>query len=71
LVKLENRGLSDVKNIGYRLFSLAKYADLDNPEQVSSCIANVRVKNSYKENLVKAYNYVKYNGLSRVRAFIA
>jgi len=39
LVKLENKGLSDVKNIGYKLFNLAKHVDLDNPEHVASYIA--------------------------------
>jgi len=39
LVKLENKGLSDVKNIGLRLSLLVKHVDLDNLEQVASYIA--------------------------------
>ena len=42
LVKLENKGLSDVKYIGLRLSLLAEHVDLDNLEQVASYIAAMR-----------------------------
>lgn len=45
LVKLENRGFSDIKGVSYRPFYLARF------------IANIKGKNTYKEIFVKGYNY--------------
>ncbi len=48
LVKLENKGLSDVKNIGLRLSLLVKHVDLDNLEQVASYIAAMRAHYQFR-----------------------
>jgi len=45
-VKLENRGFSDVKGVSYTLVYLARYVNLDNPEEVARFIANMKSKNS-------------------------
>jgi len=37
---------------------LAKHCDMNNPESVKDFIANKNVENSYKNQLVKIYNYV-------------
>ena len=67
LFYLKNIGKSEktVKTYSYRLLYLGKHANLDNPEDVKGFIADKRCSNSYKNELVKAYDhYVKYNNLS-------
>jgi len=50
--------------IGRRLRNLGKHANLDNPEEVKSFIAEAQWSNSYKENMVNAYNhYAVFHGL--------
>jgi len=70
LVKLKVNGLSEfsIKGISNKLIHLARYADLDDPESVKRHIAFKKAKASYKDSLVKAYDYyVKLNSLSWIR----
>lgn len=47
-----------------RLRLIAKTANLDNPEEVTECLANMQVKNSYKESLASAYfRYTRFNNI--------
>jgi len=47
-----------------RLKLIAKTANLDNPEKVTEYLANIQVKNSYKESLANAYyRYVRFNNI--------
>jgi len=67
LIKLKSIGLSEstLEHVSYRLSYLARHCDLDNPEEVSRFIANMKVSNAYKDTFVKSYNYyVKLNGLA-------
>jgi len=59
LLKLKASGLTEgtLRNISYSLTKLDKLADLNEPEQVKLAIAEMKVENSYKTNLSKAYNY--------------
>ena len=59
LIKLKGAGLAEgtLKNIAYCLAKISRNADLNNPEEVKLFIANLKVANSYKQNLCKAYNY--------------
>jgi len=59
LIKLKASGLeqSTLRNISYQLARLDKLADLIHPEEVKLAIAELPNANSYKRNLVKAYNY--------------
>jgi integrase len=59
LLKLKNNGLEEqtVKIVGYYLSHLAVNVDLESPERVKEFIANKKVNNGFKGNLVKAYNY--------------
>ena len=59
LLKLKASGLQEgtLRNISYSLAKLDKLADLSQPEQVKLAIANMNVEDSYKANLVKAYDY--------------
>jgi len=66
LIKLKNKGLADetLRSYSYRLETLAKYVDLDSPDDVSKFISNTEGRNCYKESFVKAYShYAKLNGL--------
>ena len=49
---------STFNSVNDRLKYLAKHTDLNNPEEVKLFIANMPHANSYKLNMVKAYNYV-------------
>jgi len=67
LIKLKFVGLAEntLKAVSYRLSYLAKHSDLDNPDEVAQFIASMSHKNSYKDSMVKAYNYyVQLNNLS-------
>jgi integrase len=59
LLKLKNSGLQEktVKIVGFYLKHLAVNSDLSKPESVKEFIANKKVNNGFKGNLVKAYNY--------------
>jgi integrase len=66
LVKLKSLGSSEstLRSYGYRLSTIAKHVNLDNPDEVARFISNINGSNAYKESFVKAYNhYVKFNGL--------
>jgi len=58
-LKLKASGLHEgtLKNIAYCLARIERDADLTKPEEVKLFIANLKVANSYKQNLCKAYNY--------------
>jgi len=59
LIKLKASGLTEgtLRNISYSLAKLDRLTDLNEPEQVKLAIANLKVQNSYKTNISKAYNY--------------
>ena len=66
LIKLKNSGKagSTTLSVSHRLSYLAKYANLEDPEEVKAFIASKKCSNSYKNGFVKAYNYyVQMNGL--------
>jgi len=66
LIKLKNSGKAEstIFSVSYRLSYLARYVSLEDPEEVKEFIARKKCSNSYKNGLVKAYNYyVKINGL--------
>jgi len=70
LIKLKSRGLADgtLRNVAFQLKHLAKSVDVDSPTEVKAYISNKRCANSYKANLVKAYNYYAVaNGLQWIR----
>ena len=53
-----------IEPTGRRLRHIAKYANLNKPEEVTNFLANKKGKNSYIEAIAFAYlRYVKYNGL--------
>jgi len=67
LIKLKSSGISEstLKYVAYRLSVLDRNCDLDNTQEVSNFIANMKASNSYKDTFVKSYNYyVVLNGLS-------
>jgi len=59
LLKLKASGQeeSTLRNIAYCLAKISRHANLNNPQEVKLFIANLKVANSYKQNLCKAYNY--------------
>ena len=59
LLKLKASGLTEgtLRNISYTLKRISNNADLNNPEEVKLYIANQQVANSYKQAMIKAYNY--------------
>jgi integrase len=66
LIKLKNSGRCDstIKATSYSLKQLSQHADLGNPEQVKTHIANVKTSNATKMKLCQAYNnYCKTNGI--------
>jgi integrase len=70
LIKLKSRGLAQgtLRNVAFQLKHLAKSVDVDSPAEVKAHIANKKCANSYKANLVKAYNYYAVaNGLQWIR----
>jgi integrase len=67
LLRLKALGKAEgtIESTSKRLGTLAKNVDLDDPFKVSLWIANLACADSYKANLVKAYQwYVKVQGLS-------
>ena len=70
LIKLKGSGLSEstLRRVSYELSYLAKRCDLDNPDDVNSCIASMKGANSYKDVFVKTYSYnAKIHSLTRNR----
>jgi integrase len=70
LIKLRRKGLAEgtLRNISFNLKHLAKHTNLDNPEAVKEYIAKKRCANSFKMNLVKAYNYYAVvNGIQWIK----
>ncbi len=66
LLKLRLSGLSDgsLKTISDNLKRLAKYVDLNNPDEVKLYVANLKVENSFKNQLLKCYGYfLNINGI--------
>jgi len=66
LIKLKNSGRCDstIKATSYSLKQLSQHADLGNPEQVKTHIANAKTSNATKTKLCQAYNnYCKTNGI--------
>ena len=59
LTKLKSAGLGESTryHVLYTLRKIAQNADLLKPEEVKGYVANRKVSNSYKNNLLKAYNY--------------
>ena len=67
LIKLKSLGkaASTIDSTSRRLSYLSKHVSLNDPEKIALFIASLSRANSYKANLVKAYNwYVKVHGLS-------
>jgi len=60
LLKLKASGLQEgtLRNVSYLLGKLNKLCDISRPEQVKLTIAEMKVADSYKANIVKAYNYL-------------
>lgn len=66
LVEMKNNALSDytIRTYDMALTHIARYADLNQPEQVKQYIANKNVCNGYKRELCIAYNkYAKHYGI--------
>src|SRR5208283_4807278 len=59
LLTMQNNGLKQgtLRVVNYQLKYLEKNSDLMNPEQVKAFIAQMKQANSYKQCMVKAYNY--------------
>ena len=59
LIQLKSAGLAEgtLRNISFCLAKISSHVNLENPEEVKLFIANLKVANSYKQNLCKAYNY--------------
>ena len=56
---MKKNGYSEntIDPIGRRLRNLAKYVNLNNPEEIKEFIAKADWSNGYKENIVNAYNH--------------
>ena len=70
LLKLENTGLNigSLRTISYNLKQLSKFSNLEDPESVKNFIARKDCNNSFKVQLVKAYNYYAVlNGIDWVK----
>jgi len=66
---MQNNGLKQgtLKAVNYQLKYLDKNIDLMKPEQVKAFIAQMKQANSYKQCMVKAYNYfADINGIQRL-----
>ena len=59
LIRLKGSGLAEstLRRVSYEPSYLAKRCDLDNSDDVNSCIASMKGANSYKDVFVKTYNY--------------
>ena len=63
-MKKEHYAELTIENTGRRLRYLAKFCDIDNPEQIEAFLANMKAKNSYIETIANAYNrYARIYGL--------
>jgi integrase len=70
LLKLKSNGLSEstLRTIGYILKELSHHCILDNPQSVKEYIANKKCTNSFKIQMVKAYNYyAAFNGIQWIK----
>lgn len=56
---MKNNGYSEetIQTTSRRLRNLSKTVNLDHPEEVKTHIANMQCSNSFKDNLVSAYNH--------------
>ena len=69
LLTMQNNGLKQgtLRAVSYQLKYLDKNTDLTQPEEVKNFIATMKQANSYKQCMVKAYNYfADVNGLDRL-----
>ena len=72
LVHLKSKGLreSTLKPLGKRLERLSRKVDLNKPKQVAEYISNQAWSESYKHNVVNAYNhYVEFYGMKWTRPY--
>lgn len=61
---------STIEAVGKRLRHLAKYGNLDNPEQIKGFVATKNCGNAYKESLVETYDYYcQANGINWKKPF--
>ena len=70
MLKLKSNGLSEstLRTIGYILKELSHHCILDNPQSVKEYIANKKCTNSFKIQMVKAYNYyAAFNGIQWIK----
>ncbi|MGD0645495.1 MAG: hypothetical protein ABSA75_11380 [Candidatus Bathyarchaeia archaeon] len=70
---MQNNGLKQgtLKAVNYQLKYLDKNTNLMNPEQVKAFIATTKQANSYKQCIVKAYNYfADVDGIQRLRQLL-
>jgi hypothetical protein len=66
---MQNNGWKQgtLRAVSYQLKYLAKNTDVIQAEQVKTFVATMKQANSYKQCMVKAYNYsVDINGLTRL-----
>jgi len=56
---MKNDGYSEetIQTTSRRLRNLSKTINLDNPEEIKTHIASIQCSNSFKDNLVSAYNH--------------
>jgi integrase len=69
LLTMQSNGLKEgtLRAVKYQLKYLDKNPDLKNREEVQTFIASMKQANSYKQCMVKAYNYfADVNGINRI-----
>ena len=69
LLTMQTNGLKEgtLRSVNYQLKYLERYTDLIEPEKVKAFISQMKQANSYKQNMVKAYNYfADINGLDKL-----
>ena len=69
---MQSNGLKQgtLRAVNYQLKYLDKNTNLRNPEQVQAFIASMKQANSYKQCIVKAYNYfADINGIKRIETY--
>jgi len=56
---MKNKGLSEntIETASHKLNQIARYADLMNPEEVKTFVANLRLTNATKQKMVNNYKY--------------
>jgi len=70
LLKMETSGIKKgtINTVSYQLQFLGRNANLENPEEVKTFIASMKQADSYKQAMVKAYNYyATTNGINWIR----